>query len=139
MANNRFQDELLTLVGRRRQQEIAEDTGLSQSYLSNMLRNGRMPSRSTVIKIAEGLRLGPEERERLFRAAGFSDPLAEEGVSGAALAWPQRVAEVADVLCRLREEDLEIIQAMAGRLARRVRPRLDGAPEPGTVAALTGR
>ena len=102
-----FGNELQTVIGPLRQREVAEMTGISQPYINQML-NGKVPSLEMLTRLANGLRLEPSKRARLFAQAGYDDPF--RPADGMALG-EMLTDEEREVLRRLRTLEPEPRQA----------------------------
>ena len=70
-VNSHFKSVLRTVVGKRTVGEVVESTGISTAYVHNMLAQGRVPSPEKLAQLSDGLNLTPEDRERVFEAAGY--------------------------------------------------------------------
>ena len=53
------------------QYKLAQKAGLTPSAVSRLESGSRNPSRKTLVRLAQALELGPEERKVLFARAGF--------------------------------------------------------------------
>lgn len=53
------------------QYKLAQKAGLTPSAISRLEAGSRSPSRKTLVRLAQALELGPEERKVLFARAGF--------------------------------------------------------------------
>src|SRR4051812_39015812 len=84
------------------QSAISDRTGVSQGYIHDLLTKDRAPPPQTLERLGEGLRLVPQDRPRLFEAAGYVHPK-EDWVpeTESAALWPRRVVELAEQICRL--------------------------------------
>jgi transcriptional regulator with XRE-family HTH domain len=113
-----FQQELIALMRRLElsQADIGRRTGISSAWLSQMVKNGKVPSRESVRQLVEGLDLGYEDRARLYAAAGYA---ADAEVPGGTL--PQPVVSLAMELAPLSPRQLEVVRWLA-----RDPQRLDG-------------
>jgi transcriptional regulator with XRE-family HTH domain len=108
-----FQSALKKAVGKLSQGDIVDRTGISQTYVNNMLLRGRIPRQETLSKLCEGLRLGARDRARLFAAAGYSKEAAWFEESPPHVPWPSAVVETADLLCKLSERQLAVVRNVA--------------------------
>lgn len=70
-----WRETVREMYGGREDAEVARLTGVSQPWV-NQIRNGRIPSRRTLAAIADTLKPARDMRSRLFRMAGYVDPLA---------------------------------------------------------------
>jgi transcriptional regulator with XRE-family HTH domain len=98
-----FSDVLREATGGSSQTEIADRTGVSQSYVHALLHRKRAPSREIVQQLADGLGLGGEPRRRLFRSAGYVVDTGESPTSG--LSVP-----VVEVARKMEERGLTVQQ-----------------------------
>ena len=116
-VSTEFRDTLRALVGKTRQGELVERTGISQAYINNMLQQGRVPRIEKLEQLADGLELRPTERARLFAAAGYSGEADKMKSRMTASPWPPHVTEAADLLCRLSEDEVAAVRRIAEMLA----------------------
>lgn len=112
-----FQTVLAQIFASRKltQAEAARQTGVSQAWINGMLRSGQLPSWEKTKQLADGLRLTPQERAELFNAAGYVDRDYQDKAE--IPQWPRRVVPVAEDLCRLKQDDLDLVATIVRKLA----------------------
>jgi transcriptional regulator with XRE-family HTH domain len=111
MARNLdFQRELEAAMGRKKlnQAEVVRRTGISQGWIHSMVRNGKVPSRETLLQLVSGLELDTAERARLFTAAGYSDV----EVLASSLELSPAAVEIARGADRLSPDDQELVRRL---------------------------
>lgn len=105
-----FRQELVGLMRRLQltQADVVRRTGLSSGWVSQMVRNGKVPSRAVVQLMTDRLELGYDDRARLFAAAGYA---ADEAVTPDGL--PQPVISLALELAPLSQKRLDVMRWLA--------------------------
>ena len=87
---------------------LARMTEVDNSYISRLEKGSRTPSLALLTRIADALHLGPEERFRLYSAAGFSPlprPSNVTEILTELRVAANRVAELVAALCYLLGAD----------------------------------
>lgn len=103
-----FRAELHRVLGRTRQEDVARKTGISSGYVSNMVRDGRVPSWERLHQLCKGLELTSAQRSALLAAAGYADDVGS--LTDAEL--PQRVVDVAREMCSLSPHQLDVVRRL---------------------------
>lgn len=101
------------------QVRLAQRAGIDRSYLNRLESGHRLPSRRTVLRLADALGLDPTERDQFLLAGGLAptvSPLAHT-VGDPVLEQAARLLLDATVPASVRE-DLRLLVAAALRLAQ---------------------
>jgi len=119
-SSEAFRETLHRVIGRTPQKEIAERTGISSSYISNMIRGGRIPSWDMLDHFCQKLGVTSEGRDMLFQAAGYEKRNPDWHMRGMedrpVRAYPERVLRIADTMCHMTQRDIELVENMVARL-----------------------